>query len=35
MGYVLKPQELLEKSIPAMIDQMRAEKVDVVVMIPA
>lgn len=35
MGYVLKPQELLQKSIPAMIDQMHCEDVDVVVLIPA
>ena len=35
MGYLLKPQELLEQSIPAMIDRMRAEEVDVVVLIPA
>lgn len=35
MGYILKPQELLEKSIPAIIDQMRVEEVDVVIMIPA
>ena len=35
MGYVLKPQELLQKSIPAMIDQMSREDVDVVVLIPA
>lgn len=35
MGYLLKPQELLEKSVSGIIDHLRAEKVDVVVLIPA
>lgn len=35
MGYVLEPQELLEKSVPAMIKRLRADAVDVVVLIPA
>ncbi|MGD8967896.1 MAG: glycine/sarcosine/betaine reductase selenoprotein B family protein [Anaerolineae bacterium] len=35
MGYLLEPQELLEKSIPAMIEYLRADEVDVVVLIPA
>lgn len=35
MGYLLKPQELLEKSVSGIIDNLRAEKVDVVVLIPA
>lgn len=35
MGYLLEPQELLEKSIPAIIEHLRADKVDVVVLIPA
>jgi len=35
MGYILKPQELLVKSVQAMIDQMRREDVNVVMLIPA
>lgn len=35
MGYVLDPQELLEHSIPAIIENLRLEKVDVAVLIPA
>lgn len=35
MGYILDPQELLEKSIPAIIEHLRADAVDVVVLIPA
>lgn len=35
MGYILEPQELLEKSIPAIIEHLRADQVDVVVLIPA
>jgi D-proline reductase (dithiol) PrdB len=35
MGYILEPEELLEKSIPAIIERLRADEVDVVVLIPA
>jgi D-proline reductase (dithiol) PrdB len=35
MGYLLEPQELLEKSVPSMIDHLRADLVDVVAMVPA
>lgn len=35
MGYILEPQELLEKSIPAIVECLQAEEVDVVVLIPA
>lgn len=34
MGYILEPQMLLEKSTPAMIQHMRDEGVDIVVLIP-
>ena len=35
MGYILDPRELLGKSIPAIIEHLRAEAVDVVVLVPA
>ncbi len=35
MGYILEPQALLEKSIAAIIGHLRADQVDVVVLIPA
>jgi hypothetical protein len=34
MGYILKPKELLERSVPAMIRQMKTEDVDVVLLVP-
>jgi len=34
MGYILKEKELLERSAAAMIRQMRAEDVDVVLLVP-
>ncbi len=34
MGYILQPETLLERSTPAMIEQMRAEQVDVVLLAP-
>ncbi len=34
MGYILQPKILLEQSTPAMISQMRAEGVDVVLLVP-
>lgn len=35
MGYILEPQELLETSVPAIIQQLQAEGVDIAVLIPA
>jgi D-proline reductase (dithiol) PrdB len=35
MGYVLEPKKLLEESVPAMVDDLRANQVDVVVLVPA
>lgn len=35
MGYILEPRELLDKSIPAIIERLRQDGVDVVVLIPA
>ena len=35
MGYILKPETLLRESVPAMIHDLRAERVDVVVLVPA
>jgi D-proline reductase (dithiol) PrdB len=34
MGYMLQPQELLEQSVPAMIQHMRRDGVDVVMLVP-
>jgi D-proline reductase (dithiol) PrdB len=34
MGYILKPKELLERSTPAMIERMKAEGVDVALLVP-
>lgn len=34
MGYILRPRVLLEESTPAMIRQMKAEEVDLVVLVP-
>ena len=34
MGYILKPQELLEKSTPAMIERLKQEGVDAVLLVP-
>ena len=34
MGYILKEKELLERSAPAMIRQMKAEDVDAVLLVP-
>jgi D-proline reductase (dithiol) PrdB len=35
MGYTLQPMTLLEHSVPAMIDHLQGEGVDVVVLVPA
>jgi D-proline reductase (dithiol) PrdB len=34
MGYTLQPKVLLQKSVPAMIRQMKQEAVDIVVLVP-
>ena len=34
MGYILRPRVLLEESTPAMIERMKAEQVDVVLLVP-
>ena len=35
MGYILDPEELLKKTVPAIIEHLQADQVDVVVLIPA
>src|SRR5512133_1785642 len=35
MGYLLKPETLLKESVPALIHDLRAERADVVVLVPA
>jgi D-proline reductase (dithiol) PrdB len=35
MGYVLDPREFLEKSVPAILDHLQDDQVDVVLLIPA
>jgi D-proline reductase (dithiol) PrdB len=35
MGYILDPQELVEKTAPAIAERMRAERVDAAVLVPA
>jgi D-proline reductase (dithiol) PrdB len=35
MGYILEPQELVEKTAPAMAERMRAEGVDAAALVPA
>ena len=34
MGYILQPETLLERSTPAMIERMRGEHVDIVLLAP-
>lgn len=34
MGYILQPKELLEESTPAMIEHMKGEGVDIVILVP-
>ena len=34
MGYILQPEELLQRSVPAMIRNMQQDQVDVVVLVP-
>jgi len=35
MGYILEPQELVEKTAPAIAERMRAERVDAAALVPA
>ena len=35
MGFILQPEELLQKTAPAIIRDLRAERADVVVLVPA
>jgi D-proline reductase (dithiol) PrdB len=35
MGYILQPETLLRETVPAMIHDLRAERADVVVLVPA
>jgi D-proline reductase (dithiol) PrdB len=35
MGYILRPEELLEQTVPSIIHDLRAEHADVVVLVPA
>lgn len=35
MGYILQPEVLLRETVPAMIHDLRAERADVVVLVPA
>lgn len=34
MGYTMRPQRLLEESVPAIVDRLRQEHVDAVVLVP-
>jgi D-proline reductase (dithiol) PrdB len=34
MGYILQPQELLETSVPGMIQRMKQDSVDIVLLVP-
>ena len=35
MGYLLQPEEMLENSIPAIVQQLNNEEVDVVILVPS
>jgi D-proline reductase (dithiol) PrdB len=35
MGYILEPMVLVEQTAPAIVERMRAENVDAVVLVPA
>jgi hypothetical protein len=35
MGYILDPEELLQETVPAIIEHLEADQVDIVVLIPA
>ncbi len=34
MGYLLKPEQMLRESVPAMIESLRQDQVDVVLLVP-
>jgi hypothetical protein len=34
MGYILQPQALLERSVPAMIQHMQQDGVDIALLVP-
>jgi len=34
MGYILQPQVLLEETLPAMIEQIKQDQIDVVLLVP-
>jgi hypothetical protein len=35
MGYILDPEELLKETVPAIIEHLQADQVDMVVLVPA
>ena len=35
MGYILRPEELLEQTVPAIIHDLREDRADVVILVPA
>ena len=35
MGYILEPEELVEKTAPAIVERLRAEAVDAAALVPA
>lgn len=35
MGYLLDPREMLEKSVPAIVQQLKEERVDILLLVPA
>jgi hypothetical protein len=35
MGFILDPTELVEKTAPALVERMRAERVDAAALVPA
>lgn len=35
MGYILEPKELVERTAPAIVERMRAERVDAAALVPA
>jgi len=35
MGYILRPEELLEQIVPAIIRDVREDRADVVILLPA
>jgi hypothetical protein len=35
MGYILRPEQLLEETVPALIRDLKTDHADVVVLVPA